>query len=145
MCGGEGFHSFHTLCLFLNYFQEKNVDGHLSSFFSLQFRSFLFPFKRKFSWYLEMILIVVQGWNLCQSDSNIPPTLVLGKPYVALGSPKKCRPLSKAGVLQPFRGVCKPGPPAQVSLSIPQHPPRLWDSRGIHTVLAGTLGECVVA
>lgn len=43
-----------------------------------------------------------------------------------------------------FMGCASLGP-AQVSLAMPEHPPGLWDLRAIHTVLAGTLGQCVVS
>lgn len=74
---------------FFHVFQQKNADGNLSRFFPLQFRIFFSPFKRKFGRCLEIIVIVVQDCNLCPSDPNISPTLVLCKPCVALRYPKK--------------------------------------------------------
>lgn len=46
---------------------------------------------------------------MCRAATSVSQISIFARSCGTLGCPKKCKPLSKAGVLQPFPGVCKPG------------------------------------
>lgn len=85
-CFGFFFHSFSVLCLIFQVFPQKNADKNLSSFFFFpcKFRSYFFPFKITFCWYLQMIPVIVLCYSLSLSDPSSPSHPALLQPLCSL-------------------------------------------------------------
>ena len=96
--------------------------------FPCKFRSYIFPLKRTFCWYLQTILIVVQCYSLSLSDSSSPSHPgALQAPCSLRHSWKTETACPRQEPRSPLAGHASPGAllgPA----SAPHSPPRLpWD------------------
>lgn len=79
------FHSFSVLCLIFQDFSQKNADKNLTRFFfPCKFRSYFFPFKITFCWYLQMIPVIVLCYSLSLLDPSSPSHPALLQPLCSL-------------------------------------------------------------